>query len=76
MLVIGAHADHIFQHSERLGNFVLASKRFVQGRVGHPPVQQEVDVANPSGAVSPQGSCGVNRALAASKSGLKLASPR
>ena len=54
MLVLGVHADHIFQHSERLGNFVLALKRFVQGRVGHPPIEQEVDVANPSGAVSPQ----------------------
>ena len=71
MLVLGVHADHIFQHSERLGNFALALKRFVQGRVGHPSIEQEVDVANPVPS-----SCGVNRALAASKSGLKLASPR
>ena len=40
--------------------------------MGPPPVEQEVDVATPSGAVSPQGRCGVNRALAPSKSDLKI----
>ena len=46
-LVLGVHAVHM---NERLGNLVHPGCVF-----GHPPVEQEVDVANPSGAVSPEG---------------------
>ena len=46
-LVLGVHAVHM---NERLGNLVHPGCVF-----GHPSVEQEVDVANPSGAVSPEG---------------------